>query len=136
MARYTQNYQLHQWEAGDDFLRTDFNEDFAKIDGALMKNAKISVGSYQGTGTSGADSIRTLTVDFKPRFLWVRNASFGSSYELIAFEGQTEVKIYAGNATSTTHVSWGDNNVSWYTEADAFFAQNWSGETYHYLILG
>ena len=35
MATYTTNYQLHQWEASDDFLRTDFNEDFAKIDAAL-----------------------------------------------------------------------------------------------------
>ena len=35
MANYTQNYGLHQWEPGDSFLRTDFNGDFAKIDGAL-----------------------------------------------------------------------------------------------------
>lgn len=35
MASYTQHYQLHQWEPGDDFLRTDFNEDFKKIDTAI-----------------------------------------------------------------------------------------------------
>ena len=35
MANYTANYGLHQWEPGDSFLRTDFNGDFAKIDGAL-----------------------------------------------------------------------------------------------------
>ena len=35
MATYTENYQLHQWVPEDDFLRTDFNEDFAKIDAAL-----------------------------------------------------------------------------------------------------
>lgn len=35
MASYTQNYQLHQWEPSDDFLRADFNEDFKKIDTAL-----------------------------------------------------------------------------------------------------
>lgn len=35
MASYTQNYQLHQWEPSDDFLRTDFNEDFKKIDTAI-----------------------------------------------------------------------------------------------------
>ena len=34
MATYTSNYQLHQWEASDDFLRTDFNTDFQKIDAA------------------------------------------------------------------------------------------------------
>ncbi|MBU5436299.1 hypothetical protein [Pseudoflavonifractor sp. MSJ-37] len=35
MPNYTKHHQLHQWGPGDPFLRTDFNEDFAKIDGAL-----------------------------------------------------------------------------------------------------
>ena len=35
MATYTSNYQLHQWVPEDDFLRTDFNTDFQKIDTAL-----------------------------------------------------------------------------------------------------
>ena len=32
MANYTEHYQLHQWEPSDNFLRTDFNQDFARID--------------------------------------------------------------------------------------------------------
>ena len=28
MASYTANYQLHQWEPADFFLRTDFNADY------------------------------------------------------------------------------------------------------------
>ena len=35
MATYTANYQLHQWVPEDNFLRTDFNQDFQKIDAAL-----------------------------------------------------------------------------------------------------
>lgn len=35
MANYTKNYQLHQWTPNDDFLREDFNQDFAKLDTAL-----------------------------------------------------------------------------------------------------
>ena len=35
MASYTQHYQLHQWEPSDDFLRSDFNDDFKKIDTAI-----------------------------------------------------------------------------------------------------
>ena len=31
----TQNYQLHQWEATDDFLRAEFNENFTKLDDVL-----------------------------------------------------------------------------------------------------
>ena len=34
-ANYTANYNLCQWEATDQVLRTDFNQDNAKIDAAL-----------------------------------------------------------------------------------------------------
>ena len=39
MATYTPNYGLHQWVPEDNFLRTDFNEDFKKIDTALAEKA-------------------------------------------------------------------------------------------------
>lgn len=39
MATYTPNYGLHQWVPEDKFLRTDFNEDFSKIDTALAGQA-------------------------------------------------------------------------------------------------
>ena len=35
MAQYTSNIKLHQWEPSDHFLRTDFNQDFSKIDSAF-----------------------------------------------------------------------------------------------------
>ena len=45
MAQYTSNIGLHQWEPSDHFLRTDFNQDFSKIDagfswleGALVRS--------------------------------------------------------------------------------------------------
>ena len=37
MSRSTPNYQLHQWDPEDNFLRTDFNTDLSKIDTALKK---------------------------------------------------------------------------------------------------
>lgn len=37
-SKYTSGYQLSQWETGDKVLRTDFNEDNAKIDAALRKH--------------------------------------------------------------------------------------------------
>ena len=41
MADYTEHYQLHQWVPTDDFLRTDFNTDFANIDAALGEKAGV-----------------------------------------------------------------------------------------------
>ena len=50
MASYTANYGLHQWEAADDFLRTDFNTDFGIIDTALGEKAEFVTGTYTGDG--------------------------------------------------------------------------------------
>ena len=95
MATYTTNYGLHQWEVSDDFLRTDFNTDFAKIDAALGEKAdgedlaevenlaegkcRVVAGSYTGSGTSE----RTITLGFRPKVVAVDNmGSFSSGYEL------------------------------------------------------
>ena len=51
MENYPEHYQLHQWESEDSFLRTDFNADFAKIDGALAACRHTVKGSYTGNGS-------------------------------------------------------------------------------------
>lgn len=48
MANYTQNYQLHQWEPTDNFLRTDFNEDHQKIDSAIKNTEQTLRKEYEG----------------------------------------------------------------------------------------
>ena len=50
MGTKTEHYQLNQWEPGDSFLRTDFNEDNAKIDAAIATKTEAVFGIYQGTG--------------------------------------------------------------------------------------
>ena len=61
MAQYTPNYGLHQWEPGDNFLRTDFNTDFAKIDAALQVKAdKTAVA--QKADQSALEAVQTLAL--------------------------------------------------------------------------
>ena len=79
MATYTENYQLHQWVPEDDFLRTDFNTDFQKIDTALAAKAaqsalesvqelaegkcRMIVGYYAGNNYNP----RTINVGLRPQ---------------------------------------------------------------------
>ena len=74
MASNTANYGLHQWEATDDFLRTDFNTDFAKIDAALAglegDKAEIVFGNFTGDGSA----VRTIDLGFTPLAVLVENA--------------------------------------------------------------
>ena len=48
MASYTQHYQLHQWEPSDDFLRSDFNDDFKKIDTAIKTTEQTLQTNFNG----------------------------------------------------------------------------------------
>ncbi len=74
MANYTEHYQLHQWEPSDNFLRTDFNQDFARIDTGIRaakaqaerlerEKAEISTGAYTGDNAAS----RTIHLGFRPR---------------------------------------------------------------------
>ena len=98
MASYTTNYQLHQWEANDDFLRTDFNEDFAKIDAAIKGvetaantalagkasqmaleaveamasgKAEFTLGTYIGNGSN-----KTVSVGFRAKALFICDGTY------------------------------------------------------------
>ena len=75
MATYTSNYQLHQWAPEDDFLRTDFNEDFAKIDmGIAAAMAEAAVKSRAVSGSySGNGSTRSVNLGFQPQAVLVEN---------------------------------------------------------------
>ena len=57
MATYTANYQLHQWAPEDNFLRTDFNTDFQKIDAALAGLKALADGK---AGTAALEAVRQL----------------------------------------------------------------------------
>ena len=59
MANYTPNYGLHQWEPGDNFLRTDFNADFAKLDAAIKGVADTA--ESKKADKSALAEVRTLT---------------------------------------------------------------------------
>ncbi|MCI8474790.1 MAG: hypothetical protein HFF07_05575 [Oscillospiraceae bacterium] len=51
-TKRTKNYGLHAWDAGDVFLREEFNENFGVIDGALGAKCEVVVGEYSGPGDS------------------------------------------------------------------------------------
>ncbi len=57
MSTKTSNYQLHQWEPNDQFLREDFNTDFAKID-AGIKHAYDHAGEVESNLTAQLTSTR------------------------------------------------------------------------------
>ena len=101
MATYTTNYQLHQWEASDDFLRTDFNTDFQKIDAALGekaeaeetqaeldKKAEVVKGSYIGNG-----SYLTVNLGFRPKAVLVSLGHQEYNRPRLSIDGDTAYMV-------------------------------------------
>jgi len=85
----TGNYNLHSWVPGDDFLREEFNENFAAIDAALgvlagdapkCKKLRIVTGSYTGNERSP----RTIALPFTPKAVYLACKGYGDSYSLNA----------------------------------------------------
>ena len=139
MATYTSHYQLHQWEASDSFLRTDFNTDFQKIDAAIkgvetaantalalkadkteltqacgaLDEAKCETltGSYTGNGAN----TRTIDLGCAPRAVFVGEflavPGMAGSYLLSLTASGFQVRDSLGTSTNS------------------------SGETYYYLAL-
>lgn len=85
-SNYTEHYGLCQWEATDQVLRTDFNEDNTKIDAALKGlseqntaleasvaaavaaagNCEMELITYTGTGTYGEGKPTQITFSILP----------------------------------------------------------------------
>ena len=56
----TTNYQLNQWDADDPVIRTDFNEDNAKIDAALSEKANVSAVEALQAGKADKTALAAL----------------------------------------------------------------------------
>ena len=120
MATYTTNYQLHQWEASDSFLRTDFNTDFQKIDAALGekaeaeetqaeldKKAEIIKGSYVGNGGTV-----TVNLGFRPRAVLVSLGSWYYNEPRFSIDGEGSYLDMTANGFSVQYEQNSRMNVS------------------------
>ena len=151
MANYTAHYQLHQWEPEDSFLRTDFNEDFAKIDGALGGKAEQSAvdtlaeqvagkselvtGSYTGDG----EASRTIDLGFSPKAVLLASGSgpinyTSSRYGGLALEGaEVNTDWESTSGEPVLRVVTGGFQVFYDYDEEVF--SNSDRDRYHYLAL-
>ena len=106
MAQYTANYQLHQWEPQDTFLRTDFNQDFQRLDTALAgvravadgkvapaalaavealanQKCRVIIGSYIGSG----ELTQTIALGVRPKVVVIDNTQRPSTALELALDG-------------------------------------------------
>ena len=139
MATYTANYQLHQWVPEDNFLRTDFNQDFARIDAGIRaakaqaeelesSKCEITCGTYVGDGAAS----RTITLGFQPKAVHLEIRS--------ALRGGSSYNMYGGLAVQGGGVAHNNTALSITAAGFQVFYQgealaNISGESYRYIAF-
>ena len=148
-SNYTENYGLCQWEATDQVLREEFNQDNVRIDAALESLCQavgtplqIAYGSYTGTGSVN----HTVPVGFKAQLFLVfrmdgvpqRLMMLGNVAEFTDENGQVGRQITGSNYTVSPNeygvylsctYNWGDSQK-------AIAVCNVSGIQYAWLALG
>ena len=146
-TNHTTNYNLNQWEAADKVLRTEFNEDNAKIDAALKSSAD-AIGALEGqmagkgncqlhysAYTGNGNTSRTFTFSGPPRFLCIMGG--GSDYFLLAVQGAPFSVCYGNGTKDYGTPSWSGNSVT-ITVVDDYrtdFICNASGKSYFLIAL-
>ena len=114
MANYTQHYQLHQWVPEDDFLRTDFNEDFKKIDTAiksvetdLQANLDNEVSRLDGAITTAQQTVQKNLNTQVARLDGQVDRLDGLIDNLEADKAEIVTGTYTGDGAATRQISLG-----------------------------
>lgn len=143
-SNYTENFGLCQWEATDAVLRTDFNEDNAKVDAALaahgetltqltktMGNCSVYVKSYVGNGTLNQYNAVTLSFPKPPQVVLV------SSSEAIAlfFRGDMGTGLTNSAMFFRIDCNWSGNTITWSHTSEPRYSLNNKGATYYVAAL-
>ena len=143
MANYTPNYQLHQWEPEDPFLRTDFNQDLSKIDTALGSladkttaleaavalcgNCQIEAKTYTGNGST----TNKILFQQQPILFIIQ----GGAGIIIGGQGSTATVAASGASTTSTVVDkvttkWNGAELT-LSNDNSYFCLNATNVIYH-----
>ena len=167
----TANYNLPQWVGTDPIRMKPFNDAFDGIDlalkanadaigekataaalaalaknlGVVGHNARVTWGSYTGTGTYGASNQNSLEFGFCPVLVAITCDELGhypaAPSILLRGAGLAPTLTAASGGSmgaeyTALRPTWGDSGVSWYSEKSVACQLNESGITYFYVVIG
>ena len=158
-SQKTEHYELNQWLATDQVLRTDFNADNAKIDGALAEKAQAAdlealssavsglsatvaehtaaiagLGNCQIYTTSyagnGADS-RTHTFPGPAAAIFIS----GLHFQLFGLRGDNQALANDWGTQRYVSASWSGNRLTLSSAGHPDYHGNQSGTTYYVVAF-
>ena len=141
-TNYTANYQLCQWEAGDQVLRTEFNQDNQKIDAAIKgvdQKLDTSIQTVQQQITSLSSSTASQFSQLSGAMARLGNCKLytgsyvgtGTSSHTVTFPGPPYF-VYIGDSTREMCISFlrGMPEASMFAAAGAWISHlTWDGNS-------
>ena len=141
----SEHLQLHLWEPGDSVLRTEFNENWEKLDAsAAQAQADLAAGlaevqtslavKHFAVGTyTGNNGTKNVALGFTPKAVLICNtmavASIGNKIGMAVTGG-----TYDANAVTAGLIAVTQNGFK--VVNDSNYAMNSSSFSYHYLAIG
>lgn len=121
-ADSTQRYGLHLWEPGDNFLREEFNENFAALDAV----PEAVTGTYTGDGAAS----QSIRLGFQPKLVLVTcRGNTTSGYAAVALPGGDGYAHNGGVALQVT-----EEGFAVFVDRQYVYT-NEPGKLYFYLAL-
>ena len=152
-SNYTENFSLCQWEATDQVLRTEFNEDNAKVDAVLVENmaaitaltvqlsakgnCQIETFSYTGTGTYGEENPTVIEFSGAPLLyviLGYRTLVAGS-YRAIHTQAIQYDSFGSSTYMTTLTTAWAGPQLQIVSTRSGYQQINEGGQTYQVIAL-
>ena len=156
-SNYTENYGLCQWEATDQVLREEFNQDHVKIDETLKAladkdlalesamttvaaaagNCQMELITYTGTWTYGTGKGTKITFSHIPDIYFIVGdlalvtGQGGNKTPLLVAQDKT----YNESFVDDTNVTWNDAQLSLVNGVDARYQMNSKSKLYWVLGL-
>lgn len=153
-SNYTEHYGLCQWEATDQVLREEFNQDNVKMDAELntlaqmviqqkevlekqqesitkLGNGQLYITNYTGDGESKTMS---HTFPHKPVVVMIMDMWTGflsNASDVIACQGKT-IPIMGHNQIEIT---WDGNTMSWFYDGSTEVLLNYPNRSYQIVAL-
>ena len=131
------NQNMEKVEEALSGISTDLEDGLSEVTSAMGSGgntARISCGSYVGTGTYGAGNPNTLTFGFRPLLIILGDPEYSQYSTVVCMRGR--VTQPGPNSGYRINFTWGDTSVSWYNTVSAQQQANSDGITYHYVAIG
>ena len=103
---------------------------------AKRGNCQVVCGSYIGNNTYGSANPNTLSFDYPPACVVIRDKSNGGDdvQQMVLIRNCPTANGSGTGSNTDVNVTWSGNSVRWYGTANAYAQYN-VGHTYYYVAL-